>query len=88
MSHQLSQEDLLQMLAEAAQKVCIGAVYEHYKKQLYKVIGLAILEATDEVGVIYEAQYGNNLTFVRALNEWLEEVEWEGKRVTRFTKST
>lgn len=49
-------------------------------------MGLGFLEATDELCVIYQAQYGEKLTFLRPLTIWLEKVEWEGKTVPRFTK--
>ena len=74
---------------EAAKtKVTIGAEYWHYKgrDKVYKVIGLGFLEANDELCVIYQAQYGKKLTFLRPLDIWQELVEWEGKTVPRFTK--
>jgi hypothetical protein len=68
--------------------VTIGAEYWHYKgkEKVYKIVGLGFLEANDELCVIYQAQYGEQLTFLRPLTIWLEQVEWEGKIVPRFTK--
>jgi hypothetical protein len=74
---------------ESAKKlVTIGAMYRHHKSadKIYEVTGLGFLEANDELCVIYQAQYGEHLTFLRPLAVWLETVEWEDKMVPRFSK--
>jgi len=75
-------------IENAKTKVVIGASYWHHKdpNKLYKVIDLGFLESTDELHVIYQAQYGEPLTFLRPLTSWLEEVEWQGETLPRFTK--
>ena len=72
----------------AQQKVDVGAEYWHHKSRdkVYKVIGLGFLEANDELCVIYQAQYGEKLTFLRPLSVWLEDVEWQGEIVPRFNR--
>lgn len=61
----------------------------HYKnKLLYRPLNFATLEADNELCVVYEGQYGYKLLFVRPVKEWLAEVEFEGKKTTRFTKVT
>lgn len=35
--------------------------------------------------VIYEAQYGEKLAFVRPLKSWLQKVEWQGQIIDRLT---
>lgn len=84
----LSQTELSKQIDEAKQKVEIGGIYRHYKNpdMLYKVKSIAITEADDKLCVIYEAQYGANLTFVRSITSWLEFVEVGRKTVPRFTK--
>lgn len=79
---------LAKIIDDAKSKVTIGATYVHYKgaDKIYQVIGLGFLEATDELCVIYQAQYGKQLTFLRPLSIWLERVEWEGKTLPRFKK--
>jgi len=74
-------------LKKAAEKVKVGGFYYHYKKpgDAYKVLNLAITEWDDKVCVIYEAQYGDRIVFVRPLETWLDEVEWENKTVKHFT---
>jgi hypothetical protein len=82
-----SQEELVNERTIAAQNIQVGGLYYHYKNpnDLYKVLNLAVTEWDDEVCVIYEAQYGERITFVRPLSSWLEKVEWNGKIVDRFT---
>jgi len=82
------QLDLAREIEYAKNKVTVGATYWHYKgrDKVYEVIGLGFLEATDELCVIYQAQYGERLTFLRPLAIWLENVEWEGGTLPRFNK--
>lgn len=84
------EKELSGELAAARQKVNVGSLYYHYKnpEQAYKVVSVAITEWDDKICVIYQAQYGEKLTFVRPLESWLEEVEWGGKMVSRFTLKT
>ena len=76
-------------LLEAAQKVSIGEKYYHYKDEVksYTVTGLSILEETDEVLVKYQMDSHPEVEFVRPLRIWLEQVEWDGKLIPRFTKA-
>lgn len=79
---------LMEELDAAKDKVTVGATYYHYKSsdKVYKVVGLGFLEASDELCVIYTAQYGKGLTFIRLLSIWLETLDLNGKIVQRFTK--
>lgn len=86
MDQKLSQQTLAQRLADAATKVAVGAEYVHYKQNRYTVLSLALLEATLEPCVVYQALYGERLVFIRPLTDWLAKVEYQGKKVTRFTK--
>lgn len=87
MGHALYSE-LEQKLQEAASQVEVGALYFHYKdtekKNPYVVQSLGLLEATEEVCVIYKHP-DKEVTWVRALSDWLQNVEWEGKTLPRFT---
>ncbi len=82
------QVELAKEIEAAKSQVAIGSQYWHYKgrDKVYEVIGLGFIEANDELCVIYQAQYGERLTFLRPLTIWLEEVVWEGQTVPRFTK--
>lgn len=77
-----------QLIADAKQRVTVGGTYVHFKdpSKQYTVTNVGIIEATEEACVMYEAQYEElkGLTWVRPLSNFLEEVEWEGKKVPRF----
>ena len=79
---------LAQELEAAKATITIGATYKHFKgtDKLYTVLGLGFMEVDNELCVIYQAQYGEHLTFLRPLSVWLENVAWEGKTIPRFAK--
>lgn len=82
------QSEILSLIKKAQQTIPVGAKYAHYKDKTktYTIVGFAVIEADDSIGVLYQAQYGENLTFVRPVDVWLEQVQWQGKRVPRFSK--
>jgi hypothetical protein len=84
----LSHERLIEDLKIATKKVRVGANYFHYKNpdQVYKVLRLAVTEEDDSICVIYQAQYGERLIFVRPLNSWLDTVDFKDKITDRFTQ--
>jgi len=83
----IEQTELEKQIKAAEKLVTVGGIYVHYKSadKVYKVLGLGFLEANDELCVIYQAQYGKRLTFLRPITVWLETVEWNGQTVPRFT---
>lgn len=87
MAH-LSLEEFAQKLTDAGREVFVGARYIHYKDPTkeYLVKSLALLEATDEIGVIYEAQYDTRISFIRPLSDFCALVEVNGVPTPRFTK--
>jgi len=58
--------------------------YEHFKGNKYEVLGVAKSSETMEEFVVYKALYGNYDLWIRPLKMFLEEVEVEGKKVSRF----
>jgi hypothetical protein len=84
----LTQDELSNLIQEAKQKIEVGATYRHYKApdMTYEVKDIVIQEVDNAPCVIYQAQYGNRISFSRPVNVWLEEVEFEGKTVPRFKK--
>ena len=58
--------------------------YRHYKGNEYEVVGFAKHSETLESMVIYRAVYGEKETWVRPLDMWDNEIEFEGKTVKRF----
>lgn len=67
--------------------------YKHYKGKIYFVSGLAKHSETLEDMVIYRAcydspEFGLNATWIRPLKMFLEEVEVDGQKISRFTPFT
>jgi hypothetical protein len=84
----LSQEELAGKLQRAAALVEVGATYVHYKnpERKYLLTGLVLIEATEDVGVIYEAQYEECISFMRPLEDFLAKVILNDVSLLRFTK--
>lgn len=88
MAHK-EQDQLLQELNSAKEKVNAGEKYYHYKHpgQFYSILAVGFIEATEEVCVIYQAEYGEKLIWVRTLEDFTAKVQKEdGASVDRFTK--
>lgn len=62
-------------------------VWRHYKGDNYKIVGVA-LHPDETWIVVYEPMYEGAISklFTRPVAEWSSLVEWEGKKVERFTK--
>lgn len=66
-----------------------GEIYRHTKRgTTYKIVCLAVIEATEESCVVYEAldPKSEHRFWVRPLEEFCGQVELDGKRVDRFEK--
>jgi hypothetical protein len=81
-----SMESLEHKVRTAQEQVLIGATYQHYKTRgFYKVLHIALQEATEEPCVVYENSVG--LIWVRNLDDWLAMVrDDDGRLVPRFEK--
>lgn len=88
MNKRREESDLAEELVAAQSLIGVGTQYWHYKgrDKIYTVLDLGFLEATNELCVVYRAEYGKKLTFIRPLAVWLEHVEWQGESLPRFTK--
>ena len=84
----LSELELRHRLSEAEALVEVGARYAHYKhpEAAYTIRGFAIREDTQDVCVIYDAEYGERIPFIRSIQSFVESVEVEGASVPRFSK--
>ena len=51
-----------------------GEVYRHFKGKMYKVLGIAVHSETGEAMVIYQAMYGDNITYVRPYESFIEKL--------------
>lgn len=58
--------------------------YRHYKGPLYEVIDVARHSESEEEFVVYRTLYGDFSLWIRPLEMFNEEVEYEGKKVKRF----
>ncbi|PHR54262.1 MAG: hypothetical protein COA44_13660 [Arcobacter sp.] len=58
--------------------------YKHYKGPEYEVIEIARHSETEEEYVVYRTLYGDFSLWIRPLSMFIEEVNYEGKRVKRF----
>lgn len=68
--------------------IIIGGIYAHYKTgNRYRVMCVAKHSETLEDVVVYEALYISDTSqhWVRPLHMFLEEVEWNGSRMPRFS---
>lgn len=61
-----------------------SGIYEHFKGNRYRVIGVARHSETLEEMVIYQALYGKEDVWVRPLSMFLEIVEINGQKIPRF----
>ncbi len=64
-------------------------IYRHYKGNLYRILGVGKHSETQEELVIYqplyESKFGKDALWVRPLGMFLEDVDFNGKRVPRFS---
>lgn len=65
------------------EKIKLGK-YRHYKGNEYEVIGMAKHSETLDELVVYRALYGEGQIWVRPLVMFMEEVEVDGKKMSRF----
>jgi len=60
-------------------------IYQHFKGNQYRVIGIARHSETLEEMVVYQALYGEGGLWVRPASMWNEIIERNGKTFPRFT---
>lgn len=58
--------------------------YQHFKGNLYEVIGIATHSETREPMVVYKALYGDGSLWVRPAAMWTETVDREDYHGPRF----
>ncbi len=56
-------------------KIELNRIYRHFKGKYYYVKELAIDCDTQEKYVVYQALYGEHKTWIRKVNDFLEEVD-------------
>lgn len=65
------------------QAIPVGT-YKHYKGNLYQVLGTAKHSETEEIYVVYKTLYGDQSSWVRPLEMFIESVTHEGVSQARF----
>jgi len=60
-------------------------IWQHFKGNRYRVVGVASHSETLEPMVVYRALYGEGGLWVRPAHMWNETVERDGKTFPRFT---
>jgi len=59
-------------------------IWQHFKGNRYRVVGVASHSETLEPMVVYRALYGEGGLWVRPAHMWNETVERDGKTFPRF----
>ncbi len=59
-------------------------IYRHYKGNLYQVLSTGRHSETEEWMVIYKTLYGDASIWIRPFDNFIEEVEVDGKKQKRF----
>ena len=77
---------VLAPFSKEALSIVVDGVYEHYKKQRYKVLAVARHSETLEELVVYQALYGEKGVWVRPVGMFLENVLIEGNLLPRFKR--
>lgn len=85
-SNNSSQQVLKAKVQSVERVIQVGARYRHYKNReaVYTVLYIGVSTVSEDLEVVYRAEYGPKLIFVRPVSEWNEYVEWQGKQVPRF----
>jgi len=81
-------KDIEIKLQQAEERIAVGQRYAHYKNpdKPYRVLHVALLEADEEPCVVYQAEFGDQITWVRPLYSFVSDVEVDGNKVARFQK--
>lgn len=61
-----------------------SGIYKHYSGKEYQFIGIAKHSETLEELVVYKSLYGDGQLWVRPLKMFVEDVEINGQKVSRF----
>jgi len=80
----LPYDQLRNMLAAAQAKIAVGSKWRHYKGHEYVVSRIVLIEATNELSVLYSDVMYPDVAFVRPVKDWLVMVSWDGQSVARF----
>ena len=80
---------LVRKIDQAKKKIKLGDRFFHYKhkNRYYNIVQIGFIENTEEVCIVYQAEFGDKLVWVRTLTDFMSKVNLEdGSIVDRFTK--
>ena len=89
MGHKNTQE-LLSELEKLKQRIDVGDRFYHFKhpESFYRVVAVGFIENNEEPCIVYQAEYGDKITWVRTEEEFFSKAKLEnGTEVDRFTKA-
>lgn len=84
-----TQEELLKELEKLNSKVKVGDKFSHYKhpESFYKIVAVGLIESSETPCLVYQAEYGDKLIWVRTEDEFFAKVTLDnGGVVDRFSK--
>lgn len=82
-------QQLLSELDNLKQRINVGDKFYHFKhpESFYIVVAVGFIENNEEPCIVYQAEYGDKITWVRTEDEFFAKVTLEdGSEVDRFTK--
>jgi len=84
----ISDAELEKRLNAAKSQIDVNAKYYHYKNpdQHYRIVTIAFIEETETPAVVYQAEYGENFTWIRPIDNFLDKFKHNGKMMNRFSK--
>lgn len=74
----------IEIMERWAVRMIKNGIYQHYKGNLYEVLGEATHSESLEMMVVYQALYGDFGLWVRPKKMFLEKVLYKGKEISRF----
>jgi len=81
-------EELRDRLLRVKEEFPEGSFWNHYKNldSRYKIIGHALLELDDTPAIEYVNTEHDDVPFIKPASSWTEEVRYDGRFVSRFTR--
>jgi hypothetical protein len=79
-------DQLADTLNAVRAKIEPGSKWQHYKGNEYIVKDIVLIEATNEVAVLYTPVLHPSIPWVRTYASWIETVVWNESEVLRFTR--
>ena len=84
----VSKDRLKKSLQNVTARIPVGSRWYHYRapQDTYKILDIVFIESTEQVGVLYQAEYGERFKWVRDANDFLAEVDVDGQSLPRFVR--